>query len=348
MPPELVCGIFALLLEDSDEILPKPLWHLGHICRSWRLFVLGDTQFWSCITIPTAPLRSGDCAMIENQLLRSANAPLKVYWFANDSGHTMDPRMAGLVVAECSRWTSLRLGVRSSEALDWLRPVNGRLPLLQKLEVFHGYNVVVPDVFWIAPNLRKVNLGQWPLDLQEASPKISIPWGQITHYRGTDTGKSQLSIVRAAPSLVQSILGFEDSLFPAHSSITLPHLRSLYISDAHILEYLSTPVLEDLFYTDLPTTHTSRLLSFVRSSQYSPVLKTLVLMDCCIDPDLITVLRDLPNLALLFIETSSQEQGQPAFFDAMTISGTSLDNACPNVTLAVVRRYQRFPAPPLL
>ncbi|KAJ7795214.1 hypothetical protein B0H14DRAFT_2920416 [Mycena olivaceomarginata] len=260
MPPELVCGIFALLLEDSDEILPKPLWHLGHICRSWRLFVLGDTQFWSCITIPTAPLRPGDCAMIETQLLRSANAPLK-----------------------CSRWTSLRLV--------------GSVPRIQ-----HRCSRRFLD---------RPKLAQRSFAKDFHSMGTNNPLSRHTHREISAQYRS-----RAAPSLVQSILGFEDSLFPAHSSITLPHLRSLYISDAHILEYLSTPVLEDLFYTDLPTTHTSRLLSFVRSSQCSLVLKTLVLMDCCIDPDLITVLRDLPNLA-------SQEQGQPAFFDAMTISGTS-------------------------
>jgi hypothetical protein len=69
--------------------------------------------------------------------------------------------MADLLVAESNRWVSLRLDVfrsHSVDALEWLRPVHGHLAALRKLEMDHGSNARVPDVFGIAPSLREVYL----------------------------------------------------------------------------------------------------------------------------------------------------------------------------------------------
>ncbi|KAJ7347482.1 hypothetical protein DFH08DRAFT_868089 [Mycena albidolilacea] len=345
MPPELICGIFALLLEDDDEILPTPLWHLGHICRSWRLFVLGDTQFWRCITIPTAPLRPGDCAMVEAQLLRSGNAPLKVYWVVGNTKETMDPRMADLLVAESNRWVSLRLDVfhsHSVDALEWLRPVHGHLAALRKLEMDHGSHARVPDVFGIAPSLREVYLTDWALG--HASPDISIPWGQVVRYRGSCEAKFQFEILQAAPNLQHCVVGFEDSLdHDECASVTLPQLRCLYIENPGCLVHLSTPILEDLFCLEAETPSLPSVLAFVRSS--SCALTRLILMECAICGELITLLRGLPALTYLLVgaETDEEEQ-EKALFEAMTLSGTS--DICPRLASLWYGVGEQFPQDP--
>jgi hypothetical protein len=50
----------------------------------------------------------------------------------------------------------------------------------------------------------------------------------------------------------------------------------------------------------------AEILPFVQKSSCS--LKTLVLMDCCIDADLIKVLRGLPRLTPLLLEDSQDSQ----------------------------------------
>ncbi|KAJ7823505.1 hypothetical protein B0H14DRAFT_3146032 [Mycena olivaceomarginata] len=341
VPPELVCEIFALLLEDDEEIPPKPLWWLGHICRSWRLFVLGDTQFWTSIIIPTSPLRSDDCSMIEAQLLRSANALLKVYWVLSKRARTtptMDPRMADLIVAECGRWASFHIDaprLKSVEALDWLRPVKGRLSTLKKLEVLNEEDIV-PDVFGIAPSLREVYLTEWDASLH--SPSISIPWEQITRYRGAYGPKAQLAILQAASNVVHCVVGCEGTFEPDDlPSVALPRLRSLLIEHPDWLDRLKAPLLEDLACPIGEESRLIALLSFVRNSSCS--LKRLVLVECAISPQLITALRGLPTLTHLVISPYLDSEGgnQTAFFDAMTVSGTSNEVVCPSLISFVYR-----------
>ncbi|KAF7352110.1 F-box domain-containing protein [Mycena venus] len=329
LPPELVCDIFTLTL-NTDEVTPHKF--PGILAKSadpgdsplWRILFCGAPS----LSLPPHS-RSGDLSMTKTQLLRSANAPLKVYWVVN-AGHTMDPQMADLVVAECSRWAALRLDVvraHSSDVLNWLRPVNGRLSSLKKLELFVKPNVVVPDVFSTAPSLRKVYLTDWPF--QQISPNISIPWRQITHYRGAYAVQSQLHILRRSPNLLQCAVGLDDALDShSHASIILPHLRRLCIQVAAFLVHLTTPLLEDLYYVDGSTTGLHKLLPFVHRSACS--LRKLVLMECDISLELLTVLRGLPTLRDFFIEVEFG-QDQALLFDAMKISGTSND-LCPNLT----------------
>jgi hypothetical protein len=117
VPPELICEIFALTLAmdhvsgNNGEIADKPPWHLGHICQSWRSYGLAYPQLWNSITIPSSPIQDG-YSMLETQLLRSANAPLRIHWAEDENGLNVDPRLADLAIAQCSRWTNLRLNTR--------------------------------------------------------------------------------------------------------------------------------------------------------------------------------------------------------------------------------------------
>ncbi|KAJ6556365.1 hypothetical protein B0H19DRAFT_910511, partial [Mycena capillaripes] len=44
MPAELVCEIFVWTLPEDNAA--KPPWHLGHICQSWRRWLLSYPTFW--------------------------------------------------------------------------------------------------------------------------------------------------------------------------------------------------------------------------------------------------------------------------------------------------------------
>ncbi|KAJ7301239.1 hypothetical protein DFH08DRAFT_978949 [Mycena albidolilacea] len=272
-----------------------------------RLFVLEDTQFWTSIVIPASHLRSDDCSTIEAQLLRSANALLKVYW------------AVGLRIDAPS--------LESYEALDWLRPVKGRLSSLKKLEVMYAVDSV-PDVFGIAPSLREVYLTDW--DVYLLSPAISIPWDQIARYRGGYWSKPQLVILASACNLVHCVVSFQDPFEPDDlPPVTLPRLRSLLIEDPEWLGRLKAPLLESLSCLISQGSHLITLLSFVRSS--SCPLKRLVLAECVISPQLIAALRGLPTLTHLLVDSYVEGGHQPAFFDAMTVSRTSSDIICPNL-----------------
>ncbi|KAJ7919492.1 hypothetical protein B0H13DRAFT_1989024 [Mycena leptocephala] len=273
----LICEILCLTLDSDDEYdmskpRPPPPWRLGHVCRSWRLAALGYTQFWSSIVIPAAASR-----------------------------RNVDPQVADLVVAHCSRWVALRLDVycsRSSDALSWLLPVNGRLSSLEKLEVINGRVAVIPDVFSDAPNLR-----------------------HITHYRGSYRGRSLLNILHATPNLVQCSVSFADTLDPdGLSPVTLPHLRRFCMDDPTYLVHFTAPSLENLICLENGPVNVCALLSFAHRS--SCLLKKLVLIGCEISSELITVLRGLPSLRCLVLETESAHQEQTTLFAALTLSGT--------------------------
>ncbi|KAJ7136572.1 hypothetical protein C8R44DRAFT_695496, partial [Mycena epipterygia] len=55
VPPEVMGQIFALTLPHTrqigEETVDCPPWPLGHICRSWRDFVLVDPFLWCSIVI---------------------------------------------------------------------------------------------------------------------------------------------------------------------------------------------------------------------------------------------------------------------------------------------------------
>ncbi|KAF7335673.1 F-box domain-containing protein [Mycena venus] len=246
-PPELLCEIFALTLCDvsgEDEIPDQPPWYLGQICRSWRLSALAYPNLWTSIIIPPSSI---PCSMVKAQLHRSANAPLKVYWAVNENGRTIDPQLADIIAAQCSRWAFLRLDIfRSSDVLNWLLPVSGRLTSLKRLEVLHAPGEVIPDFLSSAPSLSEVVLTDWQFGFY--SPKIRIPWGQITHYRGAYEGSSQLAILKAAPNLLQCSISFEhfDDVDPS-SIIVLPHLRRLCMEMPQFLVHISAPSLEELY-----------------------------------------------------------------------------------------------------
>jgi hypothetical protein len=348
VPPELICHIFSLTLSSSDmDGMNQPPWYLGLICRSWRHSSLAYPSLWSLITVPSS-LSSEDghlLSKIEAQLLRTANAPVDIYWREVQSD--VDSRLLDLVLPHCSRWRSLCFNVDPPYdhcVLDWLHPINGHLHQLEKLEVNNAYNTMLPDVFSTAPNLRQVNLTDEDFADSSIPISLAIPWGQITHYRGTYTVERQLNILKDAVNLTECTIGFRNihRLHPSTSPtvLLLPHLRRLCIEDDSFLVHLRAPVLEDLVSVSFLST---TLIPFVDRS--SCTLKKLVLMGCTISPELITVLRSLPRLTYLLLANQDDETTNTdshTLFSAMFISGAPSD-ICPNLTSFLFGYTGAFP-----
>ncbi|KAJ7359791.1 hypothetical protein DFH08DRAFT_417356 [Mycena albidolilacea] len=340
VPPELVCEILALSLssEDDGDMANEPPWHLGHICRFWRHCVLAYPALWSSITIPSS---SSDprpfLSMLEIQLVRCADAPLRVCWSPYDDRNIADPGSVNLVLAHSSRWRILVLDIRCKfyvpVSLDWLRPANGRLLALETFKVTGTRSrVEIPDIFSTIPSLRNVFLSNWTFKVRTSVP--AIPWAQITRYSGIFDPDKQIEILEAAANLVSCALGFPNWNDVVRGiPIVLPRLRRLHLETPEFIHRLNTPLLEELIihYWGGPTYGVPEILPFIQRS--SCMLKTLVLRRCNVDFNLITVLQGLPSLTHLVIENDSLHSTPThiAFFDALE------NDLCPNLTSMAFR-----------
>jgi hypothetical protein len=272
-------------------------------------------------------------SILEAQLLRSANAPLEVHWL--DVHYRFDPQLLNLVFPHCHRWRSLYFhnSTPDSCVLDWLQPVKGLLHSLERVESVLGLGARFPDGFCSAPNLRHVILTDWNFSIMSPLPtSLVIPWRQITRYRGVHTPERQLEIFKGAPNLVECAIGF-DKYRPvvvpgSNPAVVLPNLRRLRIQFTNFLVHLTAPSLEELslsYYVH------SDILPFIQRS--SCTLTRLVLDNTMIISEAIPLLRGLPALTYLHLE-SRGEENRVIFFAAMTISGASSD-LCPNLTSIV-------------
>ncbi|KAJ6594731.1 hypothetical protein B0H19DRAFT_1096584 [Mycena capillaripes] len=332
-----MCEIFGLIwasscLENKKDMTQVPPWYLGHICGLWRHCAISYPTLWSSITVPfkrltlshpTQDLRDCQMSEIEELLLRSANAPLDVYW--PEVNAEFDSRLMDLVISHCSRWRSMYFdssGFRD-QVLHWLLPVAGQLDQLERLEVASSCTAI-PDIFSAAPNLREVVLTDevWPRDLP---PSIVIPWGQITHYRGLCLSERHMEFLKSAPNLLECVLNFTSFNARESPPIILPRLRRLWSNHADFLQHLTTSALEELSLMHPPL---ATLLPFIHRS--SCTLTKLALMCCSALPsEIIHVLQALPTLTSLVYD-GSRHGDEIILFNAMSISDAPSD-ICPGL-----------------
>lgn len=335
VPPELISEIFDLVCGgEAGKRLP---WYLGHISRSWRHTALSLGHLWSSVTVDLRLSKTDVLlASMEEQLRRAARVPLDVHFphvYTN-----MDAPLLDLILRHSNRWGSLCLSRRRrlphhTAVLDWLRPVEGHLEQLVRLEVPH-YWITIPDIFSTAPRLREVILTDQ--HLSESPPSIPIPWQQISHYRGTYGSERQLEILEQSPNLLECALGFRGALgVVSNITPTLPYLRRLTLDPHTAVRNITAPVLEDLFLSS----STLRELSWAQPLllRCSSTLQRLALRQSTICAELIPVLRGLPLLAHLVLEYSAgADNAQTDFFNSLsTTAATSNPLVCPNVTSIV-------------
>ncbi|KAJ6553166.1 hypothetical protein B0H19DRAFT_158789 [Mycena capillaripes] len=158
-----------------------------------------------------------------------------------------------------------------------------------------------------------------------------LPWGQLTHYRGTYYAQHQLEILKAAPNLPECSIGFEPTvtlqLGESHH-VLLPYLRRLSINNPTILPHLAAPLVEDLFSR---YNHLSDASAFFPFLDYCPRLTRLTLLVCALRVEIIDILRAAPALTYLHLELADDRETQTAVFNVLTTTDSS-SVVCPNLS----------------
>ncbi|KAJ7669972.1 hypothetical protein DFH06DRAFT_1468697 [Mycena polygramma] len=341
VPPEIVGEIFSWTLPRTTRVAGHPPsrapWYLGQISGIWREIALGLPSLWSSITVfhtDDSPRQDfPPLPMVQAQLLRSANAHLHVdfEWMIDEE--CASPFMDALL-AHSNRWRSLRLCGDSNALLELMHAAKGRLAQLHTLEIDDDAreddDSVVSDIFSIAPNLRQVVLTTATFSC--FSPPLSIPWAQITQYRGVATFEQLTDILPEASGLVDCALGFADDgqEMTDGTVITLPRLRRLFTERGEFLACLTAPQLEYL-----STDTVWPVLPFIQRSLCR--LTTLVLADASTWLELpleaaIHFSQHTPALENLVLQGSTlAEEDNRRVLSALMVTGSSSD-LCPNLT----------------
>ncbi|KAJ7194535.1 hypothetical protein GGX14DRAFT_678592 [Mycena pura] len=336
VPMGLVCTIFEMASVQNRVKLGTPPWQLGFICRSWRQYALSYPLLWSSVTVSCYPClyeyekeTQRHLSKLQAQLSRATNASLDIHWRV--TRNAPDFRLLDLILPHSNRWRNVSFHVSGRCWLDWLLPTSGKLDRLETLEVENVGATIFPDVFTTAANLRRVVLTS-SRNTNRATPNylksIPIPWGQITHYRGQFPGARQLEFLQAAPNLSNCALEIaERSNFipPENTTVILPHLRRLCLDVGASRLNVVAPELEELCFVFSVNVCMPHLITpFIRRA--SCMLTRLVLWRCRLFTELTDVLRALPTLSYLLLETSHlYEDEGVAFFATMAISGIDSD-----------------------
>ncbi|KAJ7616956.1 hypothetical protein DFH06DRAFT_1238227 [Mycena polygramma] len=298
VPPELICEIFLRTLpctrSVAGSIVTQAPWYLGHISSVWRGIALAFPPLWSIIPFSHSPAHPHEkvlpLTMVETQLVRSSNTPLhiNIEWLVNTPSDTAP--FIDALLPHSNRWGSFRFlcpeDGDSHAFLELLRPAKGQLSQLSVLDIVDrgddnpADSLKVSDIFSIAPSLREVFLADLAFDYY--TPRILIPWEQITRYRGIGTVEHLLDILRTASALVEAMVGIiTDSVVGVLNDPILPvsNLCRLYVEESSFLAHLAAPRLE---YLSCDVAHPA--LPFIQRS--SCHLTTLVLVgvrifSCC-------------------------------------------------------------------
>ncbi|KAJ7622300.1 hypothetical protein FB45DRAFT_798391 [Roridomyces roridus] len=340
IPPELICEILAWIPPQSRKIgrhvVEQPPWQLAHICRSWRQAALACPSLWSSFSV----LHHGypvsfPPEMIETQLFHTGSQPLDIYFGWKHDGALQDTSCWDLFLPLCHRWRSLRIECpsnRAAEALiERLRVVQDNVPLLERVEFFLDDEDPVPldgqwDLLSNAPRLSQLFLVD--VALNSYSPDFTVPWSQITHYRGVFPHARQLDILRRSPNLVQCSIGSDDEDVTAvHPDMMVQslHLRQLHAEHCSIIGHIIAPALQHLSVNNpSPTLH-----PFIHHSSCS--LTTLVVTKGCTLEDLSVALPLCLALERLVVKMirgfpsadTTLNNHISSFIDTLQISSTS-------------------------
>ncbi|KAJ7168039.1 hypothetical protein C8R46DRAFT_1270853 [Mycena filopes] len=301
IPTELLCKIFHGTFPHSrdadfgDTIVTVP-WKLGFVCQCWRESALGDPSLWSSIEIQCRWRSAAQLAAyyplaaLQTQILRSGDIPLEITFGCGSHANGEVPSSHFLalletVVRESHRWRKLDLDweIDHSAALLILAQIKGRLPQLHRLKI--DGTLLPSALFEVAPQLRSVSSFRY-----ETKP-LSVPWPQITHFRGKSTAQVCLDICTLAPQLVDCAFttpDASDATPPGTPGALLPQLRRLAVFGSSLLPFLDAPNLEYLFIDTLASAIPFLLRSRCRLKGIGA--------SYCSSPDLIQLVPHIPTL----------------------------------------------------
>jgi hypothetical protein len=126
---------------------------------------------------------------------------------------------------------------------------------------------------------------------------VDLPCAQLLRYSASNHWPNHVRVLTSAVNLVDCVLRLIDPVrVPASGSpiVLLPQLRRLSTSTAAALDYLETPVLQELYCCD----HSSSLHSYLKCL---PTLQRLFVADTQSAADIGSLLHAAPTITNIFL-----------------------------------------------
>ncbi|KAJ7137861.1 hypothetical protein C8R44DRAFT_766367 [Mycena epipterygia] len=321
LPPEILAAIFMHCLPDvrftRPSLITAPLVFCV-VCHQWREVALATPGLWSSLSFNVQlAARAGHDGLFRRWLSRARSTPLSLrlhdsHMYTESAAPALVKSLLQTVVELSPQWRNvhINLGVYLAKLL----PLEGKFPLLEKLNIRLPEFDDLPISFCDAPKLRDVCIPLY------RGTRLQLPWQQLTKFRTNHTGFTLcLEIFRDASNLIDGTFKLEDfgedSPAPAITIPPLVHLRSLTLAGGQlfltgigiapmaILDYLKAPALKNLtlkFPRCPDALDVSPFLSFTSRSSFQ--LHTLALSFIPKAESLIQCLEVLPSLVHLKIE----------------------------------------------
>ncbi|KAJ7314378.1 hypothetical protein DFH08DRAFT_895315 [Mycena albidolilacea] len=280
MPVEIISLIFKFAAPFRSYVMnvKEGPWTLSAVCSRWRTIALSQPNLWTDFVLNfvddrDSPESAGRILpLIEAHLERSQKLPLTIKFFPHDEIECTEAEQAllDLLAAHCDRWETVELYGSTLFYDTLIGSIYGRLPILRKLDIRvcsqfeedDDQELDISDLFAACPALQEVviNVGPYSGD----NPVIAdLPCAQLLRYSASNHWPNHVRVLTSAVNLVDCVLRliqFEQGPAPGSPIVLLPQLRRLSTSTADVLDYLETPVLQELYCCD----HSSSLHSYLK------------------------------------------------------------------------------------
>ncbi|KAJ7622661.1 hypothetical protein DFH06DRAFT_1105207 [Mycena polygramma] len=238
LPEDVLTEVFSHTLPDVSRRRPmeRSPWVLDRICSRWRTISIFLPTLWSHIDA-NLPL-----PILMAHLQRSKGCGLHICLIYSDTEALRQ------LVDHCTRWESvdIRMGV---DMLPILEAVHGNLPMLRQLKYTDDTGVGFCQAFETAPRLSSVII-------HGKASLLRLPWEQLTKLRERIPRIDDLSRLGCARNLVELSLTNSISMQlalartggpPESLILEFPCLRLLHVEDGEFLDFLLSPMLEDIY-----------------------------------------------------------------------------------------------------
>lgn len=257
LPVELIAQMFfftcqASYAENGRYIdLLRSLLSIGAISSHWRGITLSTPALWKYVDMPRTdwdrPLDSV-LSRVQAHFERSGTASLDLSIYFRPKQFPETNRLLWEMISpELQRSRSILMKGLTRELADSIFPFEAPLSNLETLQVFSAAQPRLSEPLTvgegIAPKLVHLLLSEIRL--------THIPIAPITRltlmHRETMSWSYVLASLEPFPHLEHVILrfGWQDDN-PSVQPLTLPNVKSLFVSDSRLSRYLSVPKLEHL------------------------------------------------------------------------------------------------------
>ncbi|KAJ7056850.1 hypothetical protein C8F01DRAFT_1372810 [Mycena amicta] len=261
--------------EESDlhRLAKSHLLDLSKVCARWHAIIMNTPRFWSTIAIDaeywTTSVAGRNLDLLQVVLLRSGTYPLDLeIAAATDFSGEIGPRVLTALAEHSSRWRRA-LFIIDTVAEQALASVQGRLPLLETLELqaWSSLNLSL-RVFYDAPRLREFTFSG------DASSLPELTWSQLDFFR---------FCMRTT----------------RRGSVADNRLEMGRMLDRLTLLNLSKFIMHPRFPAHYPVWNQAAFSALAARSAFSASLTFLSIICIISDAELLTALRELPNLESL-------------------------------------------------